>query len=98
MRPIAIPFPFSLLMKKSETGKWTDPLYSSSFDIVECPDGSTFRTLLDKLDVSLASSEIHFIRGNEDVHINKGDVDFPLCDGDILHITDTFSLAKRFLG
>ena len=80
-----------------ETGKWTDPVYNFSFGVVECAEGSTFRALLEKLDVSLASSEIHFIRGHDAVPINKGDVDFPLCDEDIIHITDNFSLAKRFL-
>ena len=75
---------------------FTNPVYTFSFEIIDCPDGSTLSALLKRLDVSPDSSEINFIRGYEAVQINSDDVDFPLCDEDILHITDNFSLVKRF--
>ncbi len=96
MTPLPLPFPLSIIKKRVESGKWTDPVYTFSFGVVECSEGTTFRALLDKIGASLEVQKIHFIRGHEAIPINKGDVDFPLCDEDMLHITDDFSLMKRF--
>lgn len=69
--------------------------YTLSFKLIECPDGITFRALLKKLP-SLDSAVLHLIRGRTAERISQ-DEDFPLCDGDILHITDHFSMTKRIL-
>ncbi len=70
--------------------------YTLSFKVIECPEGSTFHTLLKKMP-SLESTVLYVIRGNTAKYIRQYEGDFPLCDGDIIHITDHFSMAKRIL-